>query len=65
MIPPNQGSSLFQDSSLNRTPGANCYILGYKGPNEISKDILEMEQTIISLVQVSELEDEIVTPGSP
>ena len=36
MIPPIQGSSLSQDSSLNRTPRENCYISGYEGPNEIS-----------------------------
>ena len=34
MIPPNQGSNLSQDSSLNKTPRENCYILGYKGSNE-------------------------------
>ena len=39
MIPPNQGSSLFQDSSINLTPGENCYISGYKGPNEIYEDV--------------------------
>ena len=38
MIPPSYGSILFQDSSLNKTPGENCHILGYKGPNKIYKD---------------------------
>ena len=41
MITPSQGSSLFQDSSLNKTPGENLYILGYKDPNEIYEDVLE------------------------
>ena len=65
MIPPNQGSSLFQNSSLNRTPRENCYILGYKGPNGISQDVLDRAQTAISVVKVSKLDDEIVTRGSP
>ena len=37
MISPIQGSSLFHDSSLTWTPAANCYIPGYKIPNEISE----------------------------
>ena len=41
MIPPSEGSILFYDSFLNRTPGDNCYILGYKGPNEIYEDVIE------------------------
>ena len=65
MIPPNQGSSLFQDSSLNRTPKENCYILGYEGPNAISQDVPNRAQNLISLVKVSDLDDETVTRGSP
>ena len=41
MIPPSQGSSLFKNSSLNRKPRENCYILGYRGPNGIPKDFPE------------------------
>ena len=52
MIPPNQGSNLSQDSSLNKTPRENCYISGYKGPNEISLDFLDREQTVIFVVKV-------------
>ena len=65
MIPPNQSSSLFQDSSLNRTPRENCDILGYKAPNEISQDFLDREQTLISLVKVSYPKGETLTRGSP
>ena len=53
MIPPNQGSSLSHDSSLNRTPAKNWYISGYEGPNEISQDVLDREQTVIFVVNVS------------
>ena len=63
MIPPNQGSSLSQDSSLNRTPRENCYISGYKGPNEISQDVSKRENNLISMVKVSDLEGETVTCG--
>ena len=65
MIPPNQGSSLSQDSSLNRTPRENCYILGYEGPNEISQDVPERAQIVVSVVNISNPEGEIVTCGSP
>ena len=65
MIPPSLGSSLFQDSSLNRTPGENCYILGYKGPNEISEDVPELSQNLVSVFQVLDPEYETVTRGSP
>ena len=65
MIPPIHGSILFQDSSLNMTPGENCYILGYKGPNEIYEDVPEMEYTLISLIQILYPKDETVTCGSP
>ena len=65
MIPPNQDSILFQDSSLNRTPRENCYISGYEGPNEISKDFIDRAWTLISMVKVSDLEGETLTCGSP
>ena len=64
MIPPNQGSNLFQDSSPNKTPRENCYISGYECPNEISKDVPDSEKTLIFLVKVSNPEGEIVTCGS-
>ena len=64
MIPPNQGSSLSLDSSLNRTPRENCYISGYEGPNEISQDVPERAQTVLSMVNVSHPEGETVTRGS-
>ena len=41
MIPPRYGSSLFQNSSLNRTPGENRYSLGYLGTNGIHEDVPE------------------------
>ena len=47
------------------TPGENCYISGYKGPNEIYEDVTEREWNLISMVQVSDLEDETATRGSP
>ena len=46
------------------TPRENCYISGYKGPNEISEDVLEREQTLPSMVHVADPEDETVTHGS-
>ena len=64
MIPPSQDSNLFHDSSLNRTPRENCYILGYKLPNEISKDVPNREQTVISMVKFSDPEGQTVTHGS-
>ena len=64
MIPPNQGSILFHDSSLNRTPRENCYISGCEGPNEIYQDILDRVWILIYVVKVFEPEDEIVTRGS-
>ena len=64
MNAPNQGSSLSQDSSLNRTPWEHFYNSGYKGPNEILQDVLEREQTIISVVKVSYPENETVIRGS-
>ena len=65
MIPPNQGSSLSSDSSQNMTPRENCYISGYKGPNEIYKDVPKREWNLISLVSVSDPEEETVTHVSP
>ena len=64
MIPPNQGSSLFQDSSLNMTPRENCYISRYKGPNWISQDVLDREQIVYSLERGLDLEYTLVTHGS-
>ena len=43
------------------TPGENCYISGYEGPNEISQDVTERVQTLIFVVKVSYPEDEMVT----
>ena len=63
MIPPIQGSNLFQDSSLNRTTRENCYIVGYKGPNEILEAFPKITRNILSVVQVLDLEDETVTRG--
>ena len=65
MIPPSYGSSLFQNSSLNRTPGENFYILGYRGPNGIPEYVPERERTLILLVRTADLEYEIVTRGNP
>ena len=61
MIPPNEGSSLFQDSSLNKTPRENYYISGYKGPNEILKDFLNRARTLLSMVKVSYPDDDTGT----
>ena len=65
MIPPNKGSSLFQDSSLNMTPRENCYISVYEGPNESYQDVLGREQNFIFVVKFSYLDDETWTHGSP
>ena len=40
MISQSQGSSLFQKSSINKTPGENCNILGYRGKNGITEDVI-------------------------
>ena len=61
MIPPSQGSSLSQDSSLNRKHEDNCYISGYKGQNEISRDVPQREQTLLFMVKFSDLDDETMT----
>ena len=63
MIPPNHGSSLSQDSSLNRTPRDNFYISGYEGTNEILQDVPYREWTIISMVKYLDPDDEIGTCG--
>ena len=65
MIPPNKSSNLSQDSSLNKTPRENCYILGYRGPNGIPEDVPKIEQTVLSMVQTLEPEDEPVTHVMP
>ena len=65
MIPPNKGPSVFQDSSLNRTPSENRYILGYKGPNQIYQDVIDREQNLLSIVNVFDTDDETRTCGSP
>ena len=65
MIPSSYGSSLFQDSSLNKTSGVNCYILGYKSPNENFEDVPKMERNLLSQIQFSDPSDETVTCGSP
>ena len=64
MISPNQGSSPFQDSSLNRTPRENCNISGYKDPNEILQDVPDRARNVLSVVKVSDPEGETVTRGS-
>ena len=46
------------------TPRENCYISGYEGPNEIYQDFLERKQTVISLLEVLDPEDETMTCGS-
>ena len=47
------------------TPGENCYILGYIGPNRINEDVPQMAWTLIAMVQSSDPEYETVTRGSP
>ena len=61
MFPPNQGSSLFQDSSLNMTPRKNCNISGYKDPNENFQEFIDRERTLISVVKCLDSEGETVT----
>ena len=65
MIPPIQGSNLFQDSSLNMTPRENCNILGCKYPNEILEYFLDRAWNSIYAVNVLDPEGETVTRGSP
>ena len=65
MIPPNKGSNLSQDSSLNMKTWENCYLLGYKGPNKIYEAVPKRAQTLIYMVEVSDPKDEKVKCGSP
>ena len=65
MIPPNQGSNLFQDSSLNRKPRENFYISGYQGPNEILQDVPDSVWTLLSMIKNLDLKGETMTRGSP
>ena len=65
MFPPNQGSNLIQDSSLNRTHRENCNISGYKDPNENFQEFIDMERTLLSVVKCLDPEGETVTRGSP
>ena len=46
-------------------PGENCNILGYRGPNGIPEDVPERARTLISVVRISDSEDEPVTRGIP
>ena len=64
MIPPNQVSNLFQDSSLNMTPMETFYIYGYKGEHEFLQDVPNRAWTLISMVKVLHPKDETVTRGS-
>ena len=64
MIPPHQVSILFQDSSLNRTPRENCYILSYEGPSEIFQDVADRGRTILSMVKILDPGGATVTHGS-
>ena len=64
MIPPNNGSNLFLDSSLNMTPRDNRYISRYEGPNEISQDVPDRQRTLISMVNVLYPIGETMTCGS-
>ena len=47
------------------TPGANCYSMGYRGPNGIPEDVPEISRNLNSVVQIFEPEDEPVTCGMP
>ena len=38
--------------------------MGYKGPNEISEDVIERKNNFLSVVEVLDPEDETVTRGS-
>ena len=39
--------------------------MSYRGPNGIPEDVIEMEWTLILVVQISDSEDEPVTRGMP
>ena len=47
------------------TPRENYYVSGYKDPNEISQYFLDRAWTLLSVVKVSDPEDETVTRGIP
>ena len=64
MIPPNKGSSLSLDSSLNNIPRENFYISGYESLNEILQVVPDRAWTLISVVKVSDPEGETMTRGS-
>ena len=51
MIPPKQGSNLFQNSVLNMWPRENCYISGYEGPNELLLEVPDREHSLIYVVK--------------
>ena len=53
------------EQSHNRSPGDNCYISGYEGPNEIYEDVPERVRTLIFVGQVSNPEYETMTCGNP
>ena len=46
------------------TPWGNCYISGYEVPNEIFKDVPDMEWNLILVLKFSYPEGEVVTHGS-
>ena len=60
MIPPNQVSNLFQDSSLNMTPMENFYIYGYKGEHEFLQDVPNRAWNLLSMVKFLDPDDETV-----
>ena len=39
--------------------------MGYRGPNGIHEDVPKWEWTVVSVFQISDLEDEPVTRGMP
>ena len=45
------------------TPGENCYILGYKGPNEVLQDVPDRARNLISMVKFLDPEGETMTHG--
>ena len=53
------------ESILKLDTWGKFYILGYKGPNGIPKDVPEISRTVISMVRNSKPEDEPVTCGMP
>ena len=63
MIPPNQGSNLFQNTIINMTPRDNLYISVWEDPNETYQDCADREGTIVFGVIFSYPECETVTRG--